>query len=65
MSPFFQKKMVLMEWGLVTKTIFFLSSHFRFADFFNTPMQNSAAPHALGFRGFFRGSYSYHFHNFW
>ena len=23
MSPFFQKKMVLMEWGLVTKNIFF------------------------------------------
>jgi len=36
-----------------------------FADFFNTPVQNSAAPHALGYRGFFRGSYSYHFHNFW
>ncbi|KAJ3511277.1 hypothetical protein NLJ89_g4193 [Agrocybe chaxingu] len=36
-----------------------------FGDFFDTPAQNSAAPHALGFRGFFRGSYSYHFHNFW
>ena len=37
----------------------------RFGDFFDTPVQNSAAPHALGYRGFFRGSYSYHFHNFW
>ncbi|KAF8958965.1 hypothetical protein BDZ97DRAFT_1840080 [Flammula alnicola] len=36
-----------------------------FGDFFDTPAQNSAAPHALGFHGFFRGSYSYHFHNFW
>ncbi|KAF9244600.1 hypothetical protein BU15DRAFT_59364 [Melanogaster broomeanus] len=36
-----------------------------FADFFNTPLQNSAAPQALGFEGFFRGAYSYHFHNFW
>ncbi|KAF8153230.1 glycosyltransferase family 32 protein [Crassisporium funariophilum] len=36
-----------------------------FSDFFETPVQNSAAPHALGFNGFFRGSYSYHFHNFW
>lgn len=36
-----------------------------FGDFFDTPVQNSAAPQALGFRGFFRGAYSYHFHNFW
>jgi len=36
-----------------------------FSHFFDTPTQNSAAPHALGFKGFFRGSYSYHFHNFW
>ncbi|GLB39831.1 putative glycosyltransferase sugar-binding region containing DXD motif [Lyophyllum shimeji] len=36
-----------------------------FADFFDTPAQNSAAPQALGFDGFFKGSYSYHFHNFW
>lgn len=36
-----------------------------FEDFFETPAQNSAAPQALGFEGFFRGAYSYHFHNFW
>ncbi|KAF9450044.1 snoRNA binding protein [Macrolepiota fuliginosa MF-IS2] len=36
-----------------------------FGNFFDTPVQNSAAPQALGFRGFFRGAYSYHFHNFW
>lgn len=28
-------------------------------------MTESAAPQALGFEGFFRGAYSYHFHNFW
>lgn len=38
---------------------------FRFGDFFNTPAQNSAAPQAMGFEGFFKGSFSYHFHNFW
>ena len=37
----------------------------RFEDFFDTPAQNSAAPQALGFDGFFKGAYSYHFHNFW
>ncbi|KAJ7057063.1 glycosyltransferase family 32 protein [Mycena amicta] len=36
-----------------------------FGDFFETPLQNSAAPQALGIDGFFKGSYSYHFHNFW
>ncbi|KZT30613.1 glycosyltransferase family 32 protein [Neolentinus lepideus HHB14362 ss-1] len=36
-----------------------------FADFFDTPQQNSASPAALGFDGFFKGAYSYHFHNFW
>lgn len=36
-----------------------------FGDFFDTPEQSSAAPQALGFDGFFKGSYSYHFHNFW
>ncbi|TFK57046.1 hypothetical protein OE88DRAFT_88829 [Heliocybe sulcata] len=36
-----------------------------FTDFFDTPAQNSASPAALGFDGFFKGAYSYHFHNFW
>ncbi|KAL1662780.1 hypothetical protein GGF50DRAFT_58274 [Schizophyllum commune] len=36
-----------------------------FANFFETPARDSAAPQALGFEGFFRGAYSYHFHNFW
>lgn len=36
-----------------------------FADFFDTPTQDSAAPQALGFDGFFKGAYSYHFHNSW
>jgi hypothetical protein len=30
-----------------------------------TPAQNGAAPQAMGFDGFFKGSFSYHFHNFW
>ncbi|KAI0788643.1 hypothetical protein C8Q75DRAFT_807845 [Abortiporus biennis] len=36
-----------------------------FGDFFDTPREASAAPQALGFDGFFKGAYSYHFHNFW
>ncbi|KIJ37641.1 hypothetical protein M422DRAFT_259730 [Sphaerobolus stellatus SS14] len=36
-----------------------------FAHFFETPAQHSAAPQALGIEGFFRGAFSYHFHNFW
>ncbi|KAF7343473.1 SnoRNA binding protein [Mycena venus] len=36
-----------------------------FGDFFDTPEESSSAPMALGFDGFFKGSYSYHFHNFW
>jgi len=27
-------------------------------------VQNSAAPQALGFNGFFKGAYSYHYHNY-
>lgn len=33
--------------------------------FFDPPAEDSAAPLALGFEGFFRGAFSYHFHNFW
>lgn len=36
-----------------------------FGDFFETPREQGAAPAALGFDGFFKGAYSYHFHNFW
>lgn len=36
-----------------------------FVELFETPAQTSAAPQALGFDGFYRGAYSYHFHNFW
>lgn len=36
-----------------------------FANFFDTPAIDSAAPQAFGFNGFFKGAYSYHFHNFW
>ncbi|VDB97866.1 unnamed protein product [Peniophora sp. CBMAI 1063] len=36
-----------------------------FKEFFKTPPQNGALPRILGFDGFFRGAYSYHYHNFW
>ncbi|KAF7310819.1 Pyruvate kinase [Mycena chlorophos] len=36
-----------------------------FADFFDTPVSASAGPQSLGFDGFFRGAYSYHYHNAW
>ncbi|KAJ4499524.1 hypothetical protein C8R41DRAFT_754457 [Lentinula lateritia] len=36
-----------------------------FEDFFDTPAVSSAAPLALGFDGFFKGAFSYHYHNFW
>ncbi|KAI0756590.1 hypothetical protein C8Q80DRAFT_1089994 [Daedaleopsis nitida] len=36
-----------------------------FGDFFETPVERSAAPQALGINGFFRGAYAYHFHNGW
>ncbi|KAF8632638.1 hypothetical protein AX15_001837 [Amanita polypyramis BW_CC] len=36
-----------------------------FEDFFDTPVLDSAAPQALGFEGFFRGAFSYHYHNSW
>ncbi|BGP52175.1 hypothetical protein JCM10450v2_008146 [Rhodotorula kratochvilovae] len=37
----------------------------RFEDFFDTPKEINAAPVAQGFDGFFKGAFSYHFHNFW
>jgi len=33
-----------------------------FREFFSTPQQDNAAPSALGFDGFFKGAYSYHYH---
>ncbi|KZP16846.1 glycosyltransferase family 32 protein [Athelia psychrophila] len=35
----------------------------KFEEFFDTPVQDSAAPGALGFDGFFKGAYCYHWHN--
>ncbi|SCV68190.1 BQ2448_311 [Microbotryum intermedium] len=37
----------------------------RFEDFFETPAQTNAASNAAGFDAFFKGAFSYHFHNFW
>ncbi|KAG8896346.1 hypothetical protein FRB99_008932 [Tulasnella sp. 403] len=36
-----------------------------FKHFFQPPATESAPPQMLGFDGFFKGAYSYHFHNFW
>ncbi|KAK7059058.1 hypothetical protein VNI00_001682 [Paramarasmius palmivorus] len=36
-----------------------------FEYFFETPITESASPQALGFDGFFKGAYSYHYHNYW
>ncbi|KAG8986832.1 hypothetical protein FRB90_003730 [Tulasnella sp. 427] len=36
-----------------------------FKHFFQPPVNEAAAPQMLGFDGFFKGAYSYHFHNFW
>ncbi|KAH9898108.1 hypothetical protein C8Q73DRAFT_683677 [Cubamyces lactineus] len=36
-----------------------------FDNFFNTPSDASAAPSVVGFDGFFRGAYLYHYHNEW
>ncbi|KAG7449744.1 uncharacterized protein BT62DRAFT_944268 [Guyanagaster necrorhizus] len=37
----------------------------RFSDFFETPSSVGGSPQALGFDGFFKGAFSYHFHNSW
>ncbi|KAH8829104.1 hypothetical protein DL96DRAFT_1596660 [Flagelloscypha sp. PMI_526] len=36
-----------------------------FENFFEAKDQYNGAPATLGFEGFFRGSYSYHWHNYW
>lgn len=36
-----------------------------FSEFFDTPASSSGAPMALGAEGFYKGAYSYHFHNYW
>ncbi|WVO20531.1 uncharacterized protein IAS62_001828 [Cryptococcus decagattii] len=36
-----------------------------FSVFFSNDKFDSAGPQPLGFDGFFRGAFSYHFHNFW
>ena len=36
-----------------------------FSEFLETPAQSGGAPLALGFDGFYKGAYSYHFHNYW
>lgn len=37
----------------------------RFLAFFDTPAPDNGSPASLGFSGFFRGAFSYHFHNYW
>jgi WD repeat and SOF domain-containing protein 1 len=36
-----------------------------FHDLFRTPSTDGAAPQSVGFDGFFRGAFSYHWHNHW
>ncbi|THV03783.1 hypothetical protein K435DRAFT_827041 [Dendrothele bispora CBS 962.96] len=36
-----------------------------FAEFFDTAAVDSATPAVVGFDGFFKGAFSYHFHNSW
>ncbi|KAL7422881.1 hypothetical protein Q5752_002178 [Cryptotrichosporon argae] len=36
-----------------------------FSVFFSNDKADTAGPQPLGFDGFFRGAFSYHFHNFW
>jgi WD repeat and SOF domain-containing protein 1 len=36
-----------------------------FLAFFDTPPPDNGAPSSTGFSGFFRGAFSYHFHNYW
>ncbi|KAF8918144.1 hypothetical protein CPB85DRAFT_113870 [Mucidula mucida] len=36
-----------------------------FADFFVAPSPRGVTPQAVGFNGFFKGAYIYHFHNSW
>lgn len=38
---------------------------YSFDDFFTTPPDRAAQPEALGFGGFFKGAYAYHWHNRW
>ena len=61
-QPYFQERVCRFTRGIYVCSYM---RYFRFGDFSNTPAQNSAAPQALGFDGFFKGSFSYHFHNFW
>ncbi|KAF9268835.1 hypothetical protein L218DRAFT_892383 [Marasmius fiardii PR-910] len=37
----------------------------RFEEFFETPVVDSAVPQVVGADGFFKGAFSYHFHNSW
>lgn len=37
----------------------------RFSVFFSNDKGDTNGPQPLGFDGFFRGAFSYHFHNFW
>lgn len=62
--PYFAEYVLDIFVALVLSKLTHFST-IRFFDFFDTPATSSAAPQALGFEGFFRGAFSYHFHNFW
>ncbi|KAI0639697.1 hypothetical protein C8Q77DRAFT_1069629 [Trametes polyzona] len=52
-QPFFT------DWSLTS------SAPYSFDNFFNTPPEMSAMPAVIGFDGFFRGAFLYHYHNEW
>ena len=39
--------------------------HYSLDEFFNTPPVASREPSVVGFDGFFRGAFLYHYHNQW
>lgn len=38
---------------------------YRFSVFFSNDKFDTAGAQQIGYDGFFRGAFSYHFHNFW
>jgi len=57
--PYFQEYVLSFIFIYVSRLIT------RFSVFFSNDKFDTAGAQQLGFDGFFRGAYSYHFHNFW
>jgi WD repeat and SOF domain-containing protein 1 len=50
---------------MVCVSTFIADSIIRFSELFSNNRFSASGPHPLGFDAFFRGAFSYHFHNFW